>query len=50
MKTLLSALFVASLAAPAAAMSIDMNSLTPTLTFPEPAPTPVTQDNGGISK
>jgi hypothetical protein len=50
MKILLSAMFVASLAGPAAAMNIDMNTLIPTLTFPDPAPAPETKGDSGISK
>lgn len=46
---LLTATFVLStLAAPVMAMNVDMSSLTPVLTFPEPAPEPVTQGAGGI--
>ena len=36
-------------AAPAMAMNVDMSSLTPVLTFPEPAPEPVTQGDGGMT-
>lgn len=39
-----------TLAAPAQAFNIDMSSLFPTLTYPEPAPQPVTQGNTGIDK
>ncbi|WP_297770904.1 hypothetical protein [uncultured Roseovarius sp.] len=43
--------FALSLAAsPVLAFSVDMSSLTPTLTYPDPAPQPVTKDQGGISK
>jgi len=41
-------LAVSALAAPAMAMNVDMSSLTPVLTFPEPAPEPVTQGDAGI--
>jgi len=37
-----------TLSAPVMAMSIDTSSITPVLTFPEPAPDPVTQDTSGI--
>ncbi|WP_201455393.1 hypothetical protein [Roseovarius atlanticus] len=41
-------LVLTALSAPAMAMNVDMSSLTPVLTFPEPAPEPVTQGAGGI--
>lgn len=55
MKPLLTALTVtlslSAVAAPALAQSIDMSSLTPTLTYPEPAtPEPVTKSESGIDK
>ncbi|KNX41378.1 hypothetical protein ROTO_20670 [Roseovarius tolerans] len=52
MKPILTAFVLAvSLAAsPVLAFSIDAGSLTPTLTYPDPAPQPVTKDQGGISK
>jgi len=43
------ALFSITLAAsPAAAFSLDLSSLFPTLTYPEPAPQPVTQGTSGM--
>jgi hypothetical protein len=50
MKNLLTALCLVSLAAPAAAMSIDTSTLTPTLTYPEPVSEPVTKDKSSMSK
>ncbi|MFN3207605.1 MAG: hypothetical protein ACE369_01125 [Roseovarius sp.] len=41
-------LALTAVSAPAMAMNVDMSSLTPVLTFPEPAPEPVTQGAGGI--
>ena len=41
-------LALAAFSAPVMAMNVDMSSLTPGLTFPEPAPEPVTQGAGGI--
>jgi hypothetical protein len=35
---------------PAFSLGIDVGSITPVLTFPQPAPEPVTQDNTGIEK
>ncbi|MGK7654749.1 hypothetical protein ACSQ76_20845 [Roseovarius sp. B08] len=51
MKSLLltMALVASAFAGPAMAVSVDMSSLTPVLTFPEPAPEPVTQGDGGIA-
>ncbi|MEX0316334.1 MULTISPECIES: hypothetical protein [unclassified Ruegeria] len=43
-------LTLATMAAPVMALSVDMSNLTPTLTFPEPAPEPVSQDAVIISK
>ena len=43
-------LAVSLAAAPAVAFSIDASGLIPTLTYPEPAPQPVTQGTGGIDK
>ncbi|MFB9148587.1 hypothetical protein [Roseovarius ramblicola] len=37
-------------AAPAAAFNVDMSSLFPTLTYPEPAPQPVTQGPAGMDR
>ena len=50
MKHLLLTLTLAAsaLVSPAMAMNVDMSSLTPVLTFPQPAPEPVTQGDGGI--
>ena len=48
MKPLVTALLVSLAAAPAMAQSVDVSSLFPTLTYPEPAPEPVTQDDVGI--
>ncbi len=45
---LTAAVALTTLGAPALAMNVDMSSLTPVLTFPEPAPEPVTQGAGGI--
>ena len=39
-------LAASAFAAPAMAFSVDTSSLTPVLTFPEPAPEPVTQGAG----
>jgi len=50
MKPLLTALLVSLAAAPALAQSIDVGSMIPVLTWPEPAPEPVTQDAGGIDQ
>ncbi|MET4103728.1 hypothetical protein ABIE58_003174 [Roseovarius sp. MBR-78] len=51
MKHVLTALaIILTLAAPAQAFSITMDSLTPTITYPEPAPQPVTQGTTGINK
>lgn len=52
MKQLLIPFFLALLvAAPQAqAFGMDMSSLTPVLTFPEPAPEPVTRDKSGIDQ
>ena len=36
--------------APAQAFSLDISGMFPTLTFPEPAPQPVTQGDAGIDK
>lgn len=36
--------------APVVAQGIDMGSLTPVLTYPEPKPVPVTKDTSGIDK
>ena len=35
---------------PAASMAFDMSSLTPTLTYPEPTPEPVTRDATNINE
>lgn len=45
---LIPVLALSALAAPVMAQNVDTSSLTPVLTFPEPAPEPVTQDAGGI--
>lgn len=44
------ALSFSLIAAPTLAFSFDISSITPTLTFPEPAPAPVTQGNSGINQ
>lgn len=41
---------VALVALPAAAQSFDISSVTPVLTFPEPAPEPVTQEASSIDE
>lgn len=41
-------LAASTLAVPAMEMNVDMSSLTPVLTFPQPAPEPVTQGDAGI--
>ena len=48
MKPLLTALALSVATTPAVAFGVDMGSVTPVLTFPEPAPEPVTQDQSGI--
>ncbi|SHL75376.1 hypothetical protein SAMN05444414_1366 [Roseovarius marisflavi] len=44
------ALSLSLAASPVLAFGIDVNSLTPVLTYPDPAPAPVTQGNSGINK
>ncbi|WP_417728596.1 hypothetical protein [Roseovarius sp.] len=44
------ALSFTAITAPTLAFSFDTSSLTPTLTYPEPAPAPVTQANSGINR
>ena len=44
------ALSMSAAAIPAQAFNVDMGSLTPTLTYPDTAPEPVTRDQGGIDK
>lgn len=44
MKPFLTALLLSISAVPAMAQSVDMSSLFPTLTYPEPAPDTVTQE------
>ncbi|WP_294609675.1 hypothetical protein [uncultured Roseovarius sp.] len=44
------ALSLSFAASPVLALGIDMNTLTPVLTYPDPAPAPVTQGNNGINK
>jgi len=43
-----SVITLTSLAGPVMAQSLDMSSLTPVLTFPQPEPDTVTQEAGGI--
>jgi hypothetical protein len=50
MKLILAAFCLAFIALPVLAMSIDMSSATPTLTYPEPETQPVTKGNRGISQ
>lgn len=52
MKQLLTVLLMTLSVSPALAGSIDMGTLTPTLTYPEPtpAPAPVTKGNAGINQ
>ena len=44
------ALSFSLVASPVMAFGINMSTLTPVLTYPDPAPEPVTQGNGGINK
>ena len=44
------ALALSLVTAPAQAFSLDMSGLFPTLTYPEPAPQPVTQGATGIDQ
>ncbi|SLN23139.1 hypothetical protein ROG8370_00803 [Roseovarius gaetbuli] len=44
------ALSLSLAASPILAFGIDMSTLTPVLTYPDPAPAPVTQGNSGINK
>lgn len=48
MKPLMTALLL--ILAPVAALAYDISSVTPTLTYPVPAPETVTQDDAGIDK
>lgn len=41
---------VSAAATPSQAMSINVSTLTPDLTFPEPKPDTVTKDSAGIDK
>ena len=50
MKPVLAAIALALIVTPALAGGIDMSTLTPTLTYPDPAPAPVTKGNAGIDK
>lgn len=43
------AIAVSLSASPVLAFNIDTSSLTPALTYPEPAPQPVTKAQGGIA-
>ena len=42
------ALTLSLAASPVLAFYVDMSTLTPTLTFPEPAPSPVIKDRSGF--
>jgi hypothetical protein len=44
------ALSISLIANPTLALSFDMSSLTPSLSFPEPTPAPVTQGTSGINQ
>lgn len=44
------ALSLSLAASPVMAFGINMSTLTPVLTYPDPAPEPVTQGNSGINK
>ena len=50
MKPLLTALLLSVAAGPVLAQSVDVSGLFPTLTYPDPAPDTVTQDDAGIDK
>lgn len=50
MKAILTAVALSLAVTPAMSIGIDASSLTPVLTYPDPAPTPVTKDQTGIDK
>ena len=50
MKPLVTAVLLSLVAVPALAQSVNVGGMLPTLTYPEPAPEPVTQDDSGINK
>lgn len=49
MKPLVATILIA-LSLPAMAQSVDISSMTPTLTWPDPVPEPVTKDAAGIDE
>ncbi len=48
MKPLITALLISVAAVPAMAQSVDISSIFPPLTYPDPVTEPVTQDDAGI--
>ncbi len=50
MKTLITVLLISVTSTPAFAFGIDVGSITPSITYPEPTPAPVTRDATGVEK